>query len=176
MTRRITAEAIVEQIVNEVRGRGTIRCPREAHDRAARIRALNDRLRTTGRGGIVLMTESVAALGLPRVNAIFAAIARFNAFARERPLWRARLRRPRPRRPEPHLEDRVLRPEPDLSLARPGLPAPDGAGHDRDARLRLLRPAALVRSIDEAVALIETICAQPGNEAPDRSGTRAGPA
>ncbi len=83
MTRRITVEALAEHIMNAAQHRGTIRCPREAHDRAARIRALNDRLRTTGRGGIVLMTENVAALGLPRVNAIFAAIARFDSFTPE---------------------------------------------------------------------------------------------
>ena len=83
MTRRITVEAISEQIVNATQNRGSIRCPREAHDRAARVRALNDGLRITGRGGIILMTESIAALGLPRVNAIFAAVARFDAFTPE---------------------------------------------------------------------------------------------
>ena len=83
MTRRNTADHTSEQNMNTSQPRGTFRCPREAHDRAARIRALNDALRTTGRGGIVLMTDSVAALGLTRVNAIFAAVARFDAFTPE---------------------------------------------------------------------------------------------
>ena len=81
MTRRIDVQTLSEQIVNIATRRGTIRCPREAYDRAERIRVLNDRLRTSGRGGMVLMTDSVAALGLPRVNAIFDAVAAFTAFS-----------------------------------------------------------------------------------------------
>ena len=41
---------------------------------------LNDRLRSEGRGGIIHMTNGIAALGLPTVNAIFAAVATFPAF------------------------------------------------------------------------------------------------
>ena len=43
--------------------------------RISRIRELNDRLRSEGRGGIIHMTNGIAALGLPTVNAIFQAIA-----------------------------------------------------------------------------------------------------
>ena len=45
-----------------------------------RIRELNDRLRMEGQGGMVVMTNGIAALGLPTVNAIFKAIAGFSAF------------------------------------------------------------------------------------------------
>ena len=48
--------------------------------RAARIRELNDRLRVEGHGGMVVMTNGIAALGLATVNAIFKAIAGFSAF------------------------------------------------------------------------------------------------
>ena len=49
-------------------------------NQAARIRVLNDRLRSEGRDGMVVMTNGIAALGLPTVNAIFKAIAGFSAF------------------------------------------------------------------------------------------------
>ena len=48
--------------------------------RAATIRALNDQLRSEGRGGMIHMTNGIAALGLASVNAIFKAIAGFSAF------------------------------------------------------------------------------------------------
>src|SRR5947207_14431016 len=38
---------------------------RSASERTQRIRDLNDQLRTMGRGGIIHMTNGVAALGLP---------------------------------------------------------------------------------------------------------------
>ncbi len=50
------------------RGYGSTGC-------TCRIRELNDRLRTTMSGGLVHMTNGVAALGLPTVNAIFKAIS-----------------------------------------------------------------------------------------------------
>ena len=53
----------------------------------AKIRELNDRLRKAGRGGIVLMTNGIAALGLERVNAVFAAIAQFDAFTPDNDPW-----------------------------------------------------------------------------------------
>jgi hypothetical protein len=59
----------------------------EEQQTKVRIRELNDRLRKTGRGGIVLMTNGIAALGLERVNAIFAAIARFDAFTPDSDPW-----------------------------------------------------------------------------------------
>ena len=59
----------------------------EEQQTKARIRELNDRLRKAGRGGIVLMTNGIAALGLERVNAVFAAIAQFDAFAPDNGPW-----------------------------------------------------------------------------------------
>src|SRR5690242_6185956 len=48
---------------------------------------LNDRLRTTGRGGMTLITNGIGALGLPSVNAIFAAIADFKDFNPDNDPW-----------------------------------------------------------------------------------------
>lgn len=56
-------------------------------DRTVRIRALNDQLRTTGRGGMVVMTDGVAALPGPTVAAIFAAIAGFTDFNPDNDPW-----------------------------------------------------------------------------------------
>lgn len=47
---------------------------------AEAIRALNDRLRTTGAGGRVMLTAGLAALGKPRVDLALAIIASFTAF------------------------------------------------------------------------------------------------
>lgn len=49
-------------------------------DRATRIRELNDTLRCTGRGGMVLMTNGIASFGRDAVDAIFEAVADFNHF------------------------------------------------------------------------------------------------
>ncbi len=49
--------------------------------RTGRIRALNDELRATGRGGIVLLTRGVAALPRPVQAAIVAAVRRFDDFS-----------------------------------------------------------------------------------------------
>ena len=51
--------------------------------RMARIRELNDRLRVEGQGGMIHMTNGIAALGLATVNAIFKAIAGFSAFTED---------------------------------------------------------------------------------------------
>ena len=51
------------------------------------IRDLNDKLRTTMSGGLVHMTDSIAALGLPTVNAIFAEITSFTAFNPDNDPW-----------------------------------------------------------------------------------------
>ena len=48
-----------------------------------RIRELNDQLRTRMCGGLVHMTNGVAALGLAAVNAIFAAVSTFAAFSED---------------------------------------------------------------------------------------------
>ena len=45
-----------------------------------RIRALNDRLRTTGHGGEIVVTRGVAALGPDIVVLVFAAVQTFTAF------------------------------------------------------------------------------------------------
>ncbi len=52
-----------------------------------RIRELNDKLRTTMSGGLVHMTNGIAALGLPTVNAIFKAISAFTAFTPDNDPW-----------------------------------------------------------------------------------------
>ena len=44
------------------------------------LRTHNDRLRITGRPGIVLMTEHIAALGASAVNEVFRAVAAFTDF------------------------------------------------------------------------------------------------
>jgi Protein of unknown function (DUF3768) len=58
-----------------------------ATQRLARIRELNDRLRITGKGGMVHMTLGVAALGLATVNTIFAAVAEFADFSSDNDPW-----------------------------------------------------------------------------------------
>jgi len=45
-----------------------------------RIRALNDRLRTTGQGGQIVVTRGIAALGTATVAKIIAAVQVFDAF------------------------------------------------------------------------------------------------
>ena len=49
--------------------------------RTGRIRALNDELRATGRGGIVLITRGVAALSPEVQRAIVAAVREFQDFS-----------------------------------------------------------------------------------------------
>jgi hypothetical protein len=60
---------------------------RSASERTQRIRDLNDQLRTMGRGGIIHMTNGVAALGLPTVDVIFACIADFIGFTPDNDPW-----------------------------------------------------------------------------------------
>jgi hypothetical protein len=49
-------------------------------DSAARIRALNDALRRFGRGGRVMMTSGIEALGAAGIARVMAAVAAFDAF------------------------------------------------------------------------------------------------
>ncbi len=53
---------------------------KENSDTTARIRALNDQLRQSGRGGRVMMTSGIEALGAAGVAQIMAAVAAFDAF------------------------------------------------------------------------------------------------
>ena len=53
----------------------------------ARIRDLNDRLRTTSRGGMVVMTDGIAGLGTETVAQIFAAVAAFTDFNADNDPW-----------------------------------------------------------------------------------------
>lgn len=55
--------------------------------RLVRIRELNDQLRSTGRGGMTVMTNGIGALGLERVNRVFAAVATFTDFNADNDPW-----------------------------------------------------------------------------------------
>lgn len=48
--------------------------------RTLKIRALNDALRIHGRGGMVLVTQGIVALGRYGAQAIYAAVAAFDSF------------------------------------------------------------------------------------------------
>lgn len=52
-----------------------------------KIRDLNDLLRVTGRGGIVLMTDGIAGLGASLVASIFKAVSEFNRFTEDNDPW-----------------------------------------------------------------------------------------
>src|SRR5207237_7332020 len=56
-----------------------------------------------------------------------------------------------------HREGRLLRAPPHLPFAGSSRPQGHGQGHDRDAGRRILR-SAMVKSIDDAVAMVEAIC------------------
>ena len=49
-------------------------------DTTARIRALNDQLRRFGRGGRIMMTSGIEALGAAGIARVMAAVAAFDAF------------------------------------------------------------------------------------------------
>lgn len=48
--------------------------------RPARIRALNDRLRIHGHGGMIVVSEGIASLGISEISEVFAAIGGFDDF------------------------------------------------------------------------------------------------
>lgn len=54
--------------------------------RADQIRTLNDRLRTTGRGGMVMVNQGVAALG-PEARLILDAVEAFDGFGPDNDPW-----------------------------------------------------------------------------------------
>jgi len=56
-------------------------------DTTARIRALNDALRRFGRGGRVMMTSGIEALGAAGIARIMAAVAAFDAFTGDNDPW-----------------------------------------------------------------------------------------
>jgi hypothetical protein len=55
--------------------------------RAIAIRELNDRLRTTGRGGMAVLTDGLAGLGPETVATIFAAVRSFADFNPDNDPW-----------------------------------------------------------------------------------------
>jgi hypothetical protein len=56
-------------------------------ERQTKIRALNDRLRQTGRGGVTQITASLAVLDPDRVFKILRAVAAFDAFSPANDPW-----------------------------------------------------------------------------------------
>ena len=74
------AEPVAEQRANTDQSCCATCERQEADARTARIRALNDALRTEHRGGMILMSPSVVALTMPTIAAIFMAIAAFRDF------------------------------------------------------------------------------------------------
>ena len=56
-------------------------------DRRARIQELNDRLRTTGQGGRIMVTRGIAALGQGELGRIMKAVAAFDEFSRNNDPW-----------------------------------------------------------------------------------------
>ena len=73
-----------EQTSNAREGEGGCNAPSPSKEaeafRASRIAALNDRLRKEGCGGMVHMTNGIAAMGVAKVNSLFSAIAAFADF------------------------------------------------------------------------------------------------
>jgi Protein of unknown function (DUF3768) len=59
----------------------------KSDQKSARIRALNDALRRFGRGGRVMMTSGIEALGAAGVARIMAAVAAFDAFTGDNDPW-----------------------------------------------------------------------------------------
>ncbi|MCC0056771.1 MAG: DUF3768 domain-containing protein [Rhodobiaceae bacterium] len=70
----------IEQIINKS-------LAGDVCNRRDKIRELNDQLRTRGRGGVTLMTDGIAGLGLEAVKQIITAIAAFDTFNDENDPW-----------------------------------------------------------------------------------------
>jgi hypothetical protein len=80
---RLTEEQKMNNEAGAARGSGALSEPvavvsAALDEQVARIRSLNDRLRTTGRGGIILMTDGIAGLGREGVEKVFDAVRRVN--------------------------------------------------------------------------------------------------
>jgi Protein of unknown function (DUF3768) len=55
--------------------------------KTARIRELNDQLRRTGKGGRIVITSGIQALGGDAVNEVLLAVAQFDNFTDENDPW-----------------------------------------------------------------------------------------
>ena len=76
-----------EQNMNNTSDIGAAQVNASRDSRAIAIRELNDRLRTTGRGGMAVVTDGVAALGPETVAEIFAAVRSFADFNPDNDPW-----------------------------------------------------------------------------------------
>ena len=106
---------------------------------AERIRDLNDKLRTTGIGGTTYLTRGMWAKGSDFVAKACAAVRAFDAFTEDNDPWQehdcATLDVDGETR---HLQDRLLRPEHGVWLARPRRPQRHAARPHHHARGRIL--------------------------------------
>jgi hypothetical protein len=76
-----------EQNMNNGPDIGAARVNAGLDSRAISIRELNDRLRTTGRGGMAVLTDGIAALGPETVATIFTAVRSFADFNPDNDPW-----------------------------------------------------------------------------------------
>jgi Protein of unknown function (DUF3768) len=76
-----------QTVINTPAGSEVDQIAEELDRRVVRLRELNDRLRTTGRGGMVVMTNGVAALSVEKVKAIFAEVVAFTDFNPSNDPW-----------------------------------------------------------------------------------------
>ena len=76
-----------EQNMNNTSDIGATQVNAGLDSRAIAIRELNDRLRTTGRGGMAVLTDGVAGLGPETVATIFAAVRSFADFNPDNDPW-----------------------------------------------------------------------------------------
>ena len=76
-----------EQNMNIRSDANAVRANSRLDSRAISIRELNDRLRTTGRGGMAVLTDGLAGLGPETVATIFAAVRSFADFNPDNDPW-----------------------------------------------------------------------------------------